>query len=604
MNVSENLPELMDPDEESDHSDDEESPNVKSDEIPDLIGHSDSESEDEESSKDSCDGSRKKKIAGYSSVFSLSQNNFDIVFRDSVRQFIATTSKDSEVLSVCKDETVLQYTRIDPDSLDKDDKGMFLIGAIGNKAIPMLIDTGASCCVMSRKIYDSIPSKYRPTLVNRQCGIKSVTGETRKCHGVITYGLQFGDKEVLVEFHVADVCDKVILGMSFLTEGGVILDANKGTLTVADETVPCLVLNGRPSPRRVYVTGQFVIPSGQEVVLPGRTKVRKGDVGLNSTVPMIFGPKPTFTRENGLMVAACTCMNHKGTVPVRVYNPTDSPITLKAKGDGLRCGYLTTTIVENEVFSRADVVAQVGVSLGQACGGELPEHLQKLFDEACKDISPAEYQLVKDKLIAYQDVFSKGEDDIGRTHLVEHKITTKTDKPIKQRPRPLPAKQNAEVERQIEMLLASGMISVSDSAWSSPIVCVRKKDGSLRMCCDYRKLNEVTIKDAHPIPPINQSIDALSGARYFCSLDLVSGYYQVGMEAESKLKTAFCTRSGLYHWNVMSFGLTNAPATFQRMMERVLQGLHWSVCMVYLDDILIFGSSVSEVLSRLEMVFL
>ncbi len=211
---------------------------------------------------------------------------------------------------------------------------------------------------------------------------------------------------------------------------------------------------------------------------------------------------------------------------------------------------------------------------------------------------------VKAKLIEYQDVFSKGDHDLGRTSLIEHKITTKSETPIKQRPRPLPPKQSAEVERQVQLLLKSGMISVSDSAWSSPIVCVTKKDGSMRMCCDYRKLNDVTIKDAHPIPPINESIDALSGAKFFCSLDLVSGYHQVPMHPESKEKTAFCTRSGLYSWNVMGFGLTNAPATFQRLMEKVLHKLHWSICMVYLDDVLVFGASVTQVLERLELVFI
>ena len=145
---------------------------------------------------------------------------------------------------------------------------------------------------------------------------------------------------------------------------------------------------------------------------------------------------------------------------------------------------------------------------------------------------------------------------------------------------------------------------MSDSAWSSTIVCVTKKVGSIGVCCDYRKLNDVTIKDAHPIPPINESIDALSDVKYFCSLDLALGYNQVPMHPESRDNAAFCTRNGLYHWNVMGFGLTNAPATFQRLMEKVLHSLHWSICMVFLDDILVFGASVSQVLERLEIVFI
>ena len=124
------------------------------------------------------------------------------------------------------------------------------------------------------------------------------------------------------------------------------------------------------------------------------------------------------------------------------------------------------------------------------------------------------------------------------------------------------------------------------------------------MCFDYRKLNDATIKDAHPLPPINQSIDALSEAKYVCRLDLVSGYTQIPMDPDTKHRSAFCTRSGLYEWNVMSFSLINAPATFQRLMEKTLSNLHWQICMVYLDDILIYGSSVEQVLDCLEVVLI
>ena len=157
---------------------------------------------------------------------------------------------------------------------------------------------------------------------------------------------------------------------------------------------------------------------------------------------------------------------------------------------------------------------------------------------------------------------------------------------------------------QVQQMLASNVIRPSNSPWASPVVMVRKKDGSLRFCIDFRQLNAATVKDTHPLPRIDDLLDALHGAKWFSTLDLKSGYWQVPITEQDKAKTAFRTSGGqLYEFNQVPFGLCNAPATFSRLMDRVLAGLHWETCLFYLDDIIIFSSTWEEHLARLRQVF-
>ena len=153
-------------------------------------------------------------------------------------------------------------------------------------------------------------------------------------------------------------------------------------------------------------------------------------------------------------------------------------------------------------------------------------------------------------------------------------------------------------------MLEQKIISVSCSPRSSRVVLVKKKDGTNRFCIDYRKLNAVTRKYSYPLPRIDDALDALSGSRYFSTLDLQSGYHQVAMHDDSKEDNAFITHSGLYQFNVLSFGLTNAPPNFQRLMCKVLHGLDWKIFLIYRDDIIIFSASYEEHLARLRLVFI
>ena len=204
----------------------------------------------------------------------------------------------------------------------------------------------------------------------------------------------------------------------------------------------------------------------------------------------------------------------------------------------------------------------------------------------------------------WQSVFSRGPLDLGRTDLIRHEIKLSDETPFKEPVRRISPALFDEVREHIAEMLEAEAIRPSKSPYSSNVVVVRKKDGTIRLCIDYRKLNLRTIGDAYPIPRIEDSLHLLVGSRYFTKLDLKAGYWQVELKEEDKAKTAFHVGNlGFYECNRMPFGLCNAPATFQRLMERAMGDINLRDCLIYLDDIIIFSDTFENHLDRLDAVF-
>lgn len=223
-------------------------------------------------------------------------------------------------------------------------------------------------------------------------------------------------------------------------------------------------------------------------------------------------------------------------------------------------------------------------------------------------LNKEEYNSIINLLKNYQELFFKEGDKLSFTHEIQHDITTTTSNPIYSKIYRYPQIHEKEIEKQISEMLSQGIIKESNSPYNSPLWIVPKKaDNSgkqkWRIVIDYRKLNEVTVSDKFPIPNIDNILEKLGKAQYFTTLDLAKGFHQILVKPEDRRKTAFSTPFGHYEYIRMPFGLKNAPSTFQRLMNSILRDYINKICVVYLDDILIFSTSLEEHILSIRKIF-
>lgn len=206
-------------------------------------------------------------------------------------------------------------------------------------------------------------------------------------------------------------------------------------------------------------------------------------------------------------------------------------------------------------------------------------------------------------LLANYDTLFVEDAGLGRVQGFEHHINTTSESAITSKPYRMSWEQDSILKKTLDDLLEQGLIRPSEGVWSAPVIFVDKKTGDLRLCQDYRKLNNITVKDSYPLPHIDDIIDSIGDSCVFSTLDAASGFWQIPMAADSINKTGFTTKYGTYEFMVMPFGLTNAPATFQRMMTRILGKLVGHCVHVFIDDIIIYSKNVDEHMDHLASVF-
>lgn len=332
------------------------------------------------------------------------------------------------------------------------------------------------------------------------------------------------------------------------------------------------------------VFGVVRIP--KEVTIPGKSSVFL-DGSVRLTVPVssqiaYLEPRKDLPEGIEITPGLVGIQNDTSYVSFEVQNHGSQPVKLHS--NFISCELQEAKVVDQDTYplTREQFLQQFSLN-----------HLEQ------------EQKVIAENLLwNWRKVFSHGSLDLGCTSVTKHRIDLSDDTPFKERPRRIPPCMYDEVRQHIKEMLDVGVIEESRSPWCSNVVLVRKRDGGLRFCVDYRKLNKQTIKDSFSLPRIEEILDVLKGSSWFSTLDLRSGYWQVELEESHKERTAFSTGPlGFYHFNRMAFGLCNAPSSFQRLMQEVLGELHLKTSVVFIDDVNVFAGSFEDHCDRLEQVF-
>ena len=289
-------------------------------------------------------------------------------------------------------------------------------------------------------------------------------------------------------------------------------------------------------------------------------------------------------------------------VSIVVWNVSESPIYLKK---GVQVARLVPT---TPVLPSAPALVSEGATALEAVAEPLSvaewqaKLLEKLDLSGLKNWAPRNAEAAKQLVLSYHDVFVLEKNELGCTSAVEHKICIIDSEPFKERFRRIPPPLLEEVHASLRDMLDASTIRPSQSPWCNAVMLVRKKDGTLRFCVDFRRLNARTKKDLYPLPRIQQALESMAGAAHFSLMDFKSGFWQVKMVPGSQPYTAFTVGNlGFYEFTRMPFGLCDAPATFQRLMQKTLGELNLTYCVIYLDNV-IFGCT-EEHLECLQVVF-
>ncbi|UYV64788.1 K02A2.6-like [Cordylochernes scorpioides] len=455
-----------------------------------------------------------------------------------------------------------------------------LKGNINGLETTILIDSGADYSVVSEKFRRLLRT---PFFVESGPVVKVANGKLVKTLGKCSLKVLINDLTTTFEFIVIPDCSHdIILGWDFFKATRAVIDCGHQELYL-EETLP---INDDQINLDVYSADNYVIPPKSSC------KISVVGTPLQENRDVLICPNWELSIRKEFIIPSILTTFQQGNADLWIANGTSKPLMIPSR-------MALVTMSDVDVGSICSLKCDELIQEEEMWTTKLDQKIEAMIDS---NLTEDQQNKMMNVLKKFSNVFDfSGKSQPARSK-IKHKIDTGDHAPTKQRPYRVSGMERKIIQQEVYRMMKQDIIQFSESPWSSPVVLVKKKNGSWRFCVDYRRLNKITKKDVYPLPRVDDALDNLSGARYYSSMDLRTGYWQIEVDEHDREKTAFITPDGLYEFRVMPFGLCNAPATFERMMDTVLKELKWNICLCYLDDIVVYGPSFEEHIKRLEVV--
>ena len=536
--------------------------------------------------------------------------------------------------------------------------GYLVCGAKKKRDVSFLLDSGCDRNILPKRLL-----KKAKINVDDEQFVYAANGAKVKVLGSSCLNILIGGQNLCEKFLITENIDEPILGFEFLKKHACVWMFGSGELCINGEFVKLRKRTGNTQIRRVYVREKVCVPADTSVNVPvrmpytdfyppscdwlteakalrpglflARTILPENDEFAAVCVLNVSG-KDQYLRHDLCVGAAAPGVCVSAAQPVDILNK--NPVVDNADDDVTERPRVSVRVckqdephdhahpaADNDVSELTDGESPIGAEHADASGtqaevihshfSELPDaDLFSMFDNEFQflkptleslpdDFSVLERRKVAERLLKHHGAFSRSEFDVGKTDLIQQRIDTGNHSPISESLRRHPRVHLDLIDNTVDQLVSAGIVEPATSPWSFNVVLVKKRDSDVpRVTIDFRRLNDVTVKDRFPLPRIKDCLDALSGSVLFTTLDLSMSLYCVPLHPSDRDKASFVTRKGQFRFKRMAMGLCNSPSAFSRLMSLVLRDLTYLICLSFIDDCLVIGRSFDEHLTNVETV--